>query len=127
MANLAYFEVPVEDLERAKKFYQEVLGWKIEKSKMPESPPDYCDISTGKSKKNTLNSGGMYKRTKEMPPNLMIVSYAQVDSIDKALAAAQKLGGTITMPKMAIKQVGFVAQVKDTEGNVIGIWEMEKK
>src|SRR5512143_2113706 len=122
LGNVAYFEVPADDIERAKKFYKEVLGWDIKKSAMPESPPDYLDIATGKSAKNTLNSGGMYKRTKEMPPGTAIVAYAVVPDIDKAISTAQSLGGKVTMPKMHIKNVGDVAQVKDTEGNTIGIW-----
>ncbi len=126
MGNLAYFEVPVDDLERAKRFYKEVLGWDVKKSAMPESPPDYMDISTGKSAKNTMNGGGMFKRNKEMP-GAMIVAYSIVPDIDKALAAAQQLGGKVVMPKMAIKGVGQVAQVKDPEGNTIGLWQMEKK
>ncbi len=128
MGNLAYFEVPADDLERAKKFYKEVLGWDIKKSEMMEdAPPDYQSVMTGKSVKNTLNGGGMYKRTKDMPPGTAIVAYAVVPDIDKALATAQSLGGKVTMPKMHIKNVGDVAQVKDTEGNTIGIWQMEKK
>jgi predicted enzyme related to lactoylglutathione lyase len=126
LGNIAYFEVPADDIERAKKFYKEVLGWDIKKSSMPEGPPDYMDIATGKSAKNTLNGGGMYKRSKEMPPDTRIVSYAVVPDIDKALATAQSLGGKVVMPKMAIKGVGQVAQVKDTEGNTIGVWQMEK-
>ncbi len=128
MGNLAYFEVPVDDLERAKKFYKEVLGWEIKKSEMMEdAPPDYQSVMTGKSAKNTLNSGGMYKRSKDMPPDTRMVSYAVVPDIDKALSTAESLGGKVVMPKMAIKGVGQVAQVRDTEGNTIGVWQMEKK
>ncbi len=126
MGNIAYFEVPADDIERAKKFYKEVLGWDVKKSAMPEGPPDYMDISTGKSAKNTLNSGGMYKRNKDMPAGLGIVSYGVVPDIDKAIAAAEKNGGKVVMPKMAIKGVGQVAQVLDSEGNRVGIWQMEK-
>jgi len=46
-----------------------------------------------------------------------------VPSIDAALAAIQSLGGETVGAKMPVGEMGFAAYFKDTEGNVMGLWE----
>jgi predicted enzyme related to lactoylglutathione lyase len=124
MSNLAYFEVPVEDFGRAKKFYQSLLGWKFEKDPMMSAAMEYWDITTGEPKEGTIAMGGMYKR---QMPGSQIVTYAIVEDVDAALAKVEKLGGKILMPKMVVETVGDVATIQDSEGNAIGIWKPVKK
>jgi uncharacterized protein len=124
MANIAYFEIPADNVDRAKHFYHNLLGWKIEPTKMPMDPKkfaamQYHDVSTGDAKEGTLSMGGMYKRQMTEP----IVNYVMVEDIDKVLSKVVKLGGKIAVPKMEIKGVGWTAIIQDTEGNVIGIWK----
>jgi len=47
MPNLAYFEVPADDLKRAKKFYKDLLGWEFAKNQNPEVAMEYWEITTG--------------------------------------------------------------------------------
>ena len=59
MANIAYFEIPADNVDRAKKFYQSLLGWTIEPTKTPMDPAmvasmQYHDISTGEPEEGTL-------------------------------------------------------------------------
>jgi len=125
MPNIAYFEIPADNIDRAKHFYRTLLGWKIEPTnsasmdlkKLQEI--QYQDIITGEAKEGTMNMGGMYKRQMGEP----IKTYVQVDDIDKVLTNVGKLGGKILMPKEEIKGVGLVAIIQDTEGNGIGIWK----
>lgn len=124
MSNLAYFEVPVDDLKRARKFYSELLGWEFMPTDVPDIPMEYWNITTGAAEKGTLNMGGMYQRQGPMGG---ILTYAKVDHIDKTLARAEKLGGKIINPKMTLNSVGIMATILDTEGNVIALWEPEKK
>jgi len=57
-----HFEVQADDLERAKKFYQNVFGWKIEQMmKSEEGGMDYWGVTTGADGTPGIN-GGMYKR-----------------------------------------------------------------
>lgn len=124
MANIAYFEIPAENVDRAKHFYHSLLGWKIEPTKTPMDPAmtktmQYQDFITGDPEDGPLNMGGMYKR--QMPQETAILNYAVVEDIDKVLAKVEKLGGRIAMPKMEIKSVGQTAVILDTEGNAIGI------
>jgi len=57
MGNIAYFEIPADDVERARKFYMSVFGWDIRKVPMEGVPPDYHGVMTGKA---TVISGGKY-------------------------------------------------------------------
>lgn len=124
MSNIAYFEVPADDTTRAKKFYAEILGWEFSPTQVPGIPVEYWNISTGKSRKDTLNMGGLYQRKEQSSRMLM---YAMVDDIDKALAKVEKLGGKILSPKMSIDTVGNLVTIIDSEGNLIGLWEREKQ
>lgn len=128
MANIAYFEIPADNIDRAKHFYHALLGWKIEPTKSSMDPAsaaaiDYQDISTGEAQEGTMNMGGMYKRQM----NETIKNYVMVDDIDNVLAKLAKLGGKIVMPKTEIKGVGLVAIIQDTEGNGIGLWKPAMK
>ena len=51
MANIVYFEIPADDVDRAKRFYHSLLGWKIEPTKVPvpDTSMQYQDIITGDS------------------------------------------------------------------------------
>jgi predicted enzyme related to lactoylglutathione lyase len=128
MANIAYFEIPADNVDRAKHFYHALLGWKIEPTKTPIDPAkaasmQYHDIILGEPQQGamggTLNMGGLYKRQMAEP----IINYVMVDDIDKVLAKVVKLGGKIAVPKMEIKSVGYTAIIQDSEGNAIGIWK----
>lgn len=124
MSNIGYFEVPADDISRAKRFYTEILGWDFMPSQVPGIPVEYWNITTGESRKDTLNMGGLYQRQEASSRMLM---YAQVKDIDKALAQVEKLGGKIISPKMTLDTVGTLVTIIDCEGNLIGLWEREKK
>ena len=124
MANIAYFEIPADNVDRAKHFYHNLLGWKIGPTTMPTDPAkfaamQYQDVSTGGAEEGTLNMGGMYRR--QMTEG--IVAYVLVGDLDTILAKVEKLGGKIAVPKMEIKGVGWTAVIQDPEGNTIGLWK----
>ncbi len=120
MTNLAYFEVPVDDVKRATKFYKAVLGWKIEPTKTPGMTMEYYDVTTGDPMEGTLGMGGMYKR---MMAESGILVYAMVDDVDAVLKKAEKNGGQVIRPPMDIPNVGRIAILSDSEGNPVGIWK----
>ena len=124
MPNIAHFMIPADNVERAKQFYHNLLGWKIGPTKNPMDQSvmeamQYHDISTGAAKEGTLNTGGLYKR--HMTES--ILTFVEVGDIDKVLVKVERLGGKITMPKEEITGVGLAAMIQDTEGNVIGLWK----
>lgn len=124
MSNIAYFEIPADDIRRAKKFYAGLLDWEFMPSRVPGIPVEYWNISTGKSGKDTLNMGGLYQRKE---PSSRMLMYAVVKDIDTALAKVEELGGKIISPKMTLDAVGTLVTIIDSEGNLIGLWEREKK
>jgi predicted enzyme related to lactoylglutathione lyase len=110
MSSIAYFEIPADDTQRAKRFYSQLFGWKIEDLQ----GSDYLGVDTYGL------GGGMLKRRH---PELQITNYIGVPSVDEYLARAEKLGGKILLPKEAIPGRGYFAIIKDTENNAIGLWE----
>ena len=128
MPNIVYFEIPANNVDRAKHFYHALLGWKIEPTKVPmdqaaAAAMQYHDISTGEAQEGTLTMGGLYKRQMSE----LIINHVAVEDIDRVLGKVEQLGGKITMPKMEIKSVGLNAIIQDTEGNSIGLIQPEMK
>ena len=107
-----HFEIPVDDLERAKKFYQGLFGWQI----VDTGSEGYHLIQTGEGELG----GGMMKR---VVPEQRPVLYILVESVDEYSKKVQEAGGTIVVPKMAVPTMGYFAQAFDTERNVFAIWE----
>lgn len=126
MANIAFFQIPADNVDRAKHFYHSLLGWKIAPTRTPMDPAmmastQFQDIITGDTKEGAMNMGLLYKRQMTEP----IINFVKVDDLDKILAKVEKLGGKIVRPKEEIKTVGQVAIIQDSEGNAIGLWEPE--
>jgi predicted enzyme related to lactoylglutathione lyase len=110
MSAIVYFEIHFDDAERAKKFYTELFGWKVEKAQGTE----YYMITTQEG-----THGGMMKR---FNTNQKITDYFGVHSIQESSAKVEKLGGKILVPKMASEK-GYFALCMDPAGNVFGLWE----
>lgn len=124
MNKVVHFEIPADDMDRAKKFYSEVFGWQTsdyEGSVMVTTGP--VD-EKGMPKDPAYINGDLYKRTDKNPhPSVVML----VDSIDEHLQKIEAAGGKTVSPKEEIKGMGFYAAFKDSEGNVLGIWENPKE
>lgn len=116
MPTIVHFEIPADDTERAKKFYIDLFGWKIEKT--PEM--DYWMITTSGEK---AVDGGMMKRQN---PEEKITNYIDVPSIDEYAAKVEKLGGKVVVPKAAVPNYGYFAVCIDTENNAFALWQSDK-
>jgi hypothetical protein len=130
---IVHFEIPADDVERAKKFYSEIFGWGIEKFDMPsdsstEGDPYYMVYTAETDEKNMIKTpgainGGLMKR---QSPDQTLVNYISVDSIDEKLETIKEKGGEICMPKTEIAPgMGWIANFKDTEGNMMGLHQMD--
>ncbi len=120
-----HFEIQVDDPARAKKFYENVLGWKIGQyaPSNPENkvPMDYWMLDTGTGP--GIN-GGMYKRSDGRSKLTTFDCTVQVPDIDKAIEDVKANGGTISSDgKVEMKGLGFFARATDTEGNVFGLMQ----
>ncbi|MFH0849008.1 MAG: VOC family protein [archaeon] len=122
MGKIVHFEIPADNLVRAKKFYSTVFDWKI--NEIPEM--DYILVNTvetdekGMPKELGAINGGMLTRQEPVKSPVITIS---VESIDQAAQTIEKNGGKMIRPKMSVGNMGFAAYFKDTEGNVIGLWQ----
>jgi len=113
---IVWFDIPVDNVAKAKKFYSALFGWKIKKF---PGVTDYWHIDTGGG--NDTPDGGLLKR--RMPEHQGITSYVNVESVDKSAAKVQKLGGMICVPKTAVPEMGYFVVCQDTENNTFALWE----
>jgi uncharacterized protein len=119
MARVVHFEIHAENPERASEFYQAVFGWEIKKW---EGPTDYWLITTGPDSEMGIN--GAIMRRFEPLKGEAITAYVctiGVESLDESIDKITRSGGTVTMPKMAVQTIGWLAYFKDTEGNIFGV------
>jgi predicted enzyme related to lactoylglutathione lyase len=92
---------------------------------MPMPDMGYTIVTTGPSgdqgptEAGFINGGMMQREEPYSGVNLVI----DVDNIEDALAAVNKAGGTTVSERMPVGDMGFVAYVRDTEGNLVGVWE----
>jgi hypothetical protein len=119
MKRIVHFDVPADDITRAKKFYSEVFGWKFDKW---DGPMEYWMTTTGDSKEAGIN-GGLCKR---MSGQFGITNTIDVPSVDEFSKKIQSNGGKVIAPKMPIPGVGYFSQCMDTEGNVFGIIQFDQ-
>jgi len=118
-ANIVWFEIPADNVDRAKAFYSKLFGWKI--NPFP-AMPDYQHIDTGGP--DASPDGGLMTRRH---PGQAITSYVSVASVAKSAATVEKLGGKVCVPKSAVPQMGYFAICQDTEGNTFALWERDEK
>ncbi|MDX2023459.1 MAG: VOC family protein [Deltaproteobacteria bacterium] len=113
----AHIELNTDDLEKAKKFYGAIFGWKL--SDMPGPMPyTMIDVQDG-------TGGGMQtKQSPEMPSAWL--PYVTVDSVKDTLAKAAKAGAQIALDYMPIGDMGAIGVFVDPSGASLGVWEAAK-
>jgi uncharacterized protein len=87
MPTIVHFEIPSDDIERSRNFYNELFGWNIEKwnGPMPANAEgmEYWLLSTEDDKGNKATTGGMMKR--QSPQQQGITNYFDVKSVQTIL------------------------------------------
>jgi predicted enzyme related to lactoylglutathione lyase len=125
---VVHFEIYVQDMERARAFYEAMLGVQLRKA--PAPGPDMeiemwffpVDPDAGMTQ---YGAGGALVRMPGCAPGSggTVVYFGCEDCGVEAARAAQS-GGTVSQEKMAIGEYGYCAMVIDTEGNLIGLHSM---
>jgi len=126
MANnpVGWFEIYVNDLPRARKFYETVLGIQLEKLDVPgDSSLNMMSFPSDMGKHGT---SGALVHIEGFPAgaNSTLVYFSSADcSIEESRVI--DAGGKIKTSKMSIGQYGFVTLVVDTEGNMFGVHSLK--
>lgn len=108
--SIVHIDLAVPNLETDMKAYQELFGWQV----FPFQPKEHYFHAQG-----DWGPGGCVA---EGPIGKCVV-YVQVNDILETCSKAEKLGGSVVLPKNAIPGGhGFCAHLKMPEGNVIGVW-----
>ncbi|HZY47472.1 MAG TPA: VOC family protein [Candidatus Bathyarchaeia archaeon] len=125
---VVHFELPADNVERAKNFYQKAFGWDI--SQFPGM--EYHMVNTAEVDQQTRQpkipggiNGGMAKRNGDTNKNTVIT--IDTTDIDATLKNIERLGGKTVQKKQPVADMGFTAYFKDTEGNVIGLWQSARR
>jgi predicted enzyme related to lactoylglutathione lyase len=121
MSRVYYFEIPVDDFNRAIEFYETVFGWKITKQERPSGP--YYSVKTGDPDEPGIN-GSLFKKEEGWST---VSNVIRVQNIDSVIESLKKLGGEIIFPKTVINGVGYLAYFKDPEGNTFGMMQEDPK
>lgn len=116
-----WFEIPVTDFTRAKKFYETILG--VEIMEMPFPGGKYgmlpADMQTGVG-------GGLAQGEGFEPSDKGTIVYLNGgEDLSVGLGKVNQAGGKIIMPKTSIGQNGFMAHFIDTEGNRVALHSMK--
>jgi hypothetical protein len=112
-----WFEISVNDLDRAKKFYSDVLGIEFQDMDMGDTKMSFFPMDPT----NPGTGGSLLKAEGANPSPDGTTIYFTCDDVDVEAGRIEPAGGKMFFPKMSIGEFGFVAQFYDTEGNRIGL------
>ena len=122
---LNWFEIPVDDFSRAKKFYETIFNYQMPESMMGNSRMGFFlyDMPGGKVGGAIVHSPDFYSPAAN---GTLVYLNAQPD-LQIILARVEEAGGSILTPKTIISEeqnLGYWAVIKDTEGNRVALHSM---
>ena len=120
---VGWFEIYVQDINRAKRFYETVFEAKLQKLDSAAAGPEYWGFP---SDMKTYGSGGALVKMNGVPSggNSTLVYFSCEDCAVEE-GRAKSSGGRVERAKFAIGQYGFISLVFDTEGNMIGLHSLK--
>jgi hypothetical protein len=122
--DVKHFAINATDVERAKRFYGRVFGWRFE----PWGPPGFFMIATGT--KDPCVKGSLQQRRELVPGHPMVGFECTIgvdQDVEKVAAAVRANGGRIVMEKATLAGVGDLIWFEDPEGNVAGAMRYDPK
>lgn len=113
---MTHFAVHIDDMERAKKFYDGVFDWGFNSY----GQDDFLQIKADKSENGELIGAMQSRKYSPVPDKIIGMECTiSVENIDDIIEKVIANGGQVLLPKMSIPNVGQVAKFLDTEGNLI--------
>ena len=124
MRKVVHFEIPADDVERAKSFYGSVFDWDLNTMQMDGG--EYTIVTTTPVDDSMMPTepgainGGLMERSELTPSPVITID---VDDIEQSLKDVEAAGGSTVTPRTAIPGMGAFGYFKDPEGNIMGLWE----
>lgn len=124
MDGVNLFGIPVDDMERAKEFFSKTFGWNFMATGMEGDHHFATTVPTDENGLPTepggINGGLIQRGTYEQHVTSIFI---RVKSIDEAIEKVKENGGKLVFAQIPIADFAFFAQINDTEGNLISLWE----
>jgi predicted enzyme related to lactoylglutathione lyase len=114
--NVVHFAIHADDVERARRFYEQVFGWRFE----AWGPPGFYDVSTGSNDRPGIH-GALHGREEPLTGS-GVRGFTCTVAVDDLAVIRERVvdnGGTIRVEEMQIPTVGRVLDFLDTEGNEV--------
>lgn len=123
MDRVTHFHIPAQNMDRAKKFYKEIFDWDFVETGMSR---DYTmaitvpiDENQMPTEPGAINGAIFQKERPDESPSVVM----KVSDIQESIRKIEDAGGKIISPVETVEDFGLFAEVKDTEGNTIGLWQ----
>ncbi|MEM9344972.1 MAG: VOC family protein [Pseudomonadota bacterium] len=123
MNAIGWFDIYVDDLDRAVSFYETVLACKLEPMGDPTGETQMMSFPTEMSRYGA--GGALSKSPHARPGPGGTVIYFNTEDCVVEEARVADAGGQVLRPKFSIGEFGFVSLCQDSEGNLIGLSSME--
>jgi uncharacterized protein len=126
MDKVVHFEIPVDDAARAKEFYRSIFDWQLDDMDMGGGNVYTTVTTTPIDEQSRIPiepgaiNGGLMQRSPDTTAPVITIGVA---AIDDALKKIEADGGSVVQPRTEIPDMGAFAYFKDSEGNVVGLWE----
>jgi predicted enzyme related to lactoylglutathione lyase len=120
---IGWFDIYVQDMERATTFYETVLSQKLEKIGDPTGETQMMSFSADMS---VYGAAGALVKSEYSRPGVggtMVYFCAEDCAVEESRVAAA--GGKVVRPKFSIGEFGWVSLCEDTEGNMFGLNSMK--
>ena len=112
---LTHFAIHIDDMERAKHFYDKVFDWGFN----TYGQEDFVQIKSNKSDDGILLGAMQSRKYSSIPEKIAGFECSfGVENIEEVIKKVEENGGKIVMPKTAVPHVGWIAKFIDTEGNL---------
>ena len=121
-----WFEIYTSDFQRAKKFYTEVFQCELTDIAVNNEKHSQMQYATFPGERNNGGASGALVKLDVAEPGVGgTMIYFASEEIDPELSRAEAAGGKVIRPKQDIGDLGFIALIQDTEGNMIGLRSMK--
>ena len=123
MGIVEHFEIPADNHDRALRFYREVFGWELN----PVPGVKYTRLLTTRVSERDLSprpfevNGAIVERDKDRKAPIVTISVADMEA---SLKKIEEKGGKVVKGKTPFGSRGFTAYFQDTEGNLMGLWQL---